>query len=80
MIPFDTAMNTPIFHTSPSTSSYHAFVNTFQALEAPFFACKRVLQVTSRCWLDGTPPPPEEFVAKENINYHKDTMVREGDV
>lgn len=34
-IPFDDATNTPIFYTSPSTSSYRAFVHTFQALEAP---------------------------------------------
>ncbi len=80
MIPFDAAMNTPIFHTSPSTSSYRSFVNTFQVLEAPFFARERVLQVPGRRWLNGVPPPPEEFVAKENINYHKDTTVSEGDI
>jgi hypothetical protein len=80
MIPFDAMTNTPIFHTSPSMLLYRAFVNTFQALEAPFFTCERVLQVTSRCWLDSVPPPPKEFIAKENINYHKDTTVHEGDV
>jgi hypothetical protein len=74
MIPFDAATNTPIFHTSPLMLSYHAFVNTFQALEAPFFAGERVFQVPGRRWLNGAPPPPEEFAAKENINYHKDTM------
>jgi hypothetical protein len=55
-------------------------VNTFQVLDATFFACKRVLQVSSCCWLDSAPPPLKEFVAKENINYHKDTMVSEGEV
>ncbi len=45
-----------------------------------FFACDHVLQVPSRCWLNGVPPPPKEFIPKENINYHKDTMVSEGDV
>jgi hypothetical protein len=80
MISFDTATNTPIFHTLPSTSLYHAFVNTFQALEAPFFTRERVLQVPGRRWLDGMPPLPEEFVAKENINYCKDTAVHERDV
>jgi hypothetical protein len=59
--------------------SYRPFVNTFQALEAPFFAHKRVLQVPGRHWIDGAPPPPKEFVAEENINYHKDTTVCEGD-
>ena len=29
-IPFDDATNTPIFYTLPSTSSYRAFVHTFQ--------------------------------------------------
>ncbi len=57
---------------------YCAFVNTFQALEAPFFACEHDLQVPGHCWLNGMPPPPEEFVAKKNINYHKDMMVRKG--
>ncbi len=60
--------------------SYRTFINTFQAMEAPFFACKHVLQVPSHRWLDGAPPLPEEFGAKENINYHKDMMVSEGDV
>jgi hypothetical protein len=80
MIPFNAATNTPIFHMSPLTSLYRAFVNTFQALGAPFFACKHVLLVPGRCWLNGMPPPPEEFLVKENINYHKDTVVSEGDV
>jgi hypothetical protein len=80
MIPFDAAMNTPIFHTSPLALSNCAFVNTFQVLEAPLFAREQVLQVPGRCWLDVVPPLPKEFVAKENINYHKDMTVREGDV
>jgi hypothetical protein len=79
-IPFNAATNTPIFYTSPSTPLYRAFFNTFQALEAPFFALEHVLQVPHHHWLNGAPPPPEEFVAKENINYHKDTPVSEGDV
>jgi hypothetical protein len=79
-IPFNAVTNTPIFHTSPLTSSYCTFVNTFQVLEAPFFACKRVLQVPGCRWLNGAPPPPKEFFAMENTNYHKDTMVSEGDL
>jgi hypothetical protein len=80
MIPFNAATNTPIFHTLPLTSSYCTFVNTIQALEAPFFACEHVLQVPGHCLLNGAPPPTKEFGAKENIIYHKDTMVNEGDV
>jgi hypothetical protein len=43
-IPFDNGTNTPIFYTSPSMSSYRAFVHTFQALKAPFFSREHVLQ------------------------------------
>ena len=71
MIPFNPATNTPIFRTSPSTSSYHAFVNTFIACEAPFFRREHVLQLPGQRWLAGVAPPPEEFVAKENQNYDK---------
>jgi hypothetical protein len=66
--------NTPIFYTLPSTTGYRAFVHTFQALEAPFFRWEHVLQLPGRCWLDrDAPPPPEEFVAEENINFKKTT-------
>ena len=69
-IPFDDATNTPIFYTSPSTSSYRAFVHTFQALEAPFFSREHVLQLPGRRWLDrGSPPDPAEFVAEENFDF-----------
>jgi hypothetical protein len=69
-IPFDDATNMLIFYTSPSTSSYQAFVHTFQALEAPFFSREHVLQLPGRCWLDrGLPPGPGEFVAEENFNF-----------
>ena len=68
-IPFHNATNTPIFYTSPSTSSYRAFVHTFQALEALFFSREHVLQQPGRRWLDhGSPPDPAEFVAEDNIN------------
>jgi hypothetical protein len=83
-IPFDDVTNTPIFYTLPSTTGYHAFVHTFQALEAPFFRREHVLQLPGHRWLnrDG-PPPPEEFVAEENINFKKTTgnegVVRAGD-
>jgi hypothetical protein len=79
-ISFNAATNTPVFYMSPLMSLYRAFVNTFQVLEAPFFTCKHVFQVLGSCWLDGVPPPPKEFVAEENINYHNNTMVSEGDV
>jgi len=41
-IPFGNATNTPVFYTSLSTSTYWAFVHTFQALEAPFFSREHV--------------------------------------
>jgi hypothetical protein len=44
MIPFDSSTNTPTFFTSPSTSSYQAFVSRFQAFEVPFFQREHVLQ------------------------------------
>jgi hypothetical protein len=76
---FDPSTNTPIFHTSPLTSSYWAFVNTFMACEAPFFAREHVLQFPGRCWLDGNAPPPKEFIAKENVNFNKrEKHIREG--
>jgi hypothetical protein len=64
-IPFDPATNTPIFRTSPLTSPYCAFVNTFIACKAPFFRREHVLQLPGHHWLAGIAPPPEEFVAKE---------------
>ncbi len=70
-IPFDAATNTPIFHTSPLPLSCHAFVYTFMACEAPFFSRERVLQLPGRRWLNGIAPPPDEFVAKENVNFEK---------
>jgi hypothetical protein len=80
MIPFNAVTNTPISHMSPLMSLYRAFVNTFQVLEGPNFSREHVLQVLGDCWLDGAPLPPKESVAEENINYHKDTAVSEGDV
>jgi hypothetical protein len=74
-IPFDSSTNTPIFFTSPSTTSYQAFVSRFQALEAPFFQRKHVLQYPGRHMLDGDPPPKEEFVAEENVNFKRLTSV-----
>ena len=68
-IPFEDMTNTPIFYMSPSTSSYHAFVHTFQALEATFFSREHVLQQPGRRWLDrGSPPDPAKCVVEENIN------------
>jgi hypothetical protein len=69
-IPFDDATNTPILSMSPLTSSYRAFVHTFQALEAPFFSREHVHQLPGRRWLDrGSPPDPAEFVTEENFDF-----------
>jgi hypothetical protein len=76
---FDAAMNTPIFQTLPSTSSYCTFVNTFMACKAPFFSREHVLQLPGHCWLDGVAPAPEEFVTEENVNFDKgDKQASEG--
>jgi hypothetical protein len=73
-IPFNDATNMPIFYTLLLTTGYRAFVHTFQALKAPFFRREHVLQLPGRHWLDcDAPPPPEEFVAEENINFKKTT-------
>jgi hypothetical protein len=78
-IPFDDATNTPIFYTSPSTSSYRAFMHTFQALEASFFSREHVLQLPGCSWLDrGSPPDPAEFVAEENFGFSS-MLLSEGD-
>jgi hypothetical protein len=80
-IPFDCATNTPIFYTLLLTSSYRTFVNTFMLCKVPFFSREHVLQCPCRSWLDGDTPPPEEFVAEENVNFKKgDTMANEGAV
>jgi hypothetical protein len=36
-VPFDSSFNTPFFYTASSSSTYHAFAVTFEAMEAPFF-------------------------------------------
>jgi hypothetical protein len=80
-IPFDLATNMRIFYMLPSTLLYRAFVNTFMACEVPFFSCKHVLQIPCRRRLDGNAPPPEEFMAEENVNFKKtDTTANEGAV
>jgi hypothetical protein len=78
-IPFDDATNTSLFYTLPLTTGYRAFVHTFQALEAPFFSREHMLQLPGHRWLDrSTPPPRQDFVAEENINYKKTTTGNEG--
>jgi hypothetical protein len=74
-IPFDSSMNIPIFFTLPSTFSYRAFVSKFQALEVPFFRREHVLQYPGWHMLDGDPPPKEEFLAEENVNFKRRTSV-----
>jgi hypothetical protein len=52
-----------------------AFVSGFQALEASFFRREHVLQYPGRHMLDGDPPPKEEFVVEENVNFKRLTTV-----
>ena len=76
-VPFDPSTNTPIFTTAPSSRAYRAFATTFEALEAPYYRKETVLQYPRHYLMDIEPElAPEEFVAKENLNYEK--QVNEG--
>jgi hypothetical protein len=68
--------NTPIFFTLPSTLSYKVFISTFQALEVPFVQREHMLQFAGWRMLNRDPPPKEEFVVEENVNYKKSTIER----
>jgi hypothetical protein len=78
--PFNLTTNTPIFFTAPSSRACHTFASTFEALEAPYFRRETVLQYDPghRYTDDESVLVPEEFVAEENINFHKDVSVSEG--
>ena len=77
---FDPSTNTPIFTTAPSSSAYHTFAATFEALEATYYQKETVFQYPGRYpAMDDEPPlVPEEFVAEENLNYDKKMSVDEG--
>ena len=76
---FDPTTNTPIFTTASSSWAYRTFATTFKALEAPYYRKETVLQYSGRYPMDDEPALiPEEFVAKENLNYDKGMSVNEG--
>jgi len=76
---FDPSMNTPIFTTALSSRTYRAFATTFEALKASYYRKETVLQYPGRYPMDNQPAlVPEEFVAKENLNYNKGISVDEG--
>jgi hypothetical protein len=76
---FDPTTNTPIFTTAPSSRAYRVFATTFEALEAPYYQKETVLQYPCHNLMDDEPVlVPEEFIAKENLNYKKDMSVDEG--
>jgi hypothetical protein len=59
--------------------AYRAFATTFEALEAPFFQCKKVLLFPGHGHTINKPDlVPEEFVAEENVNYQKDMSASKG--
>ena len=76
---FDPSTNTPIFATTPSSRAYCAFATTFEALEAPYYQKETVLQYHGRYLMDHEPAlVPEEFVAKDPLNYDKGMSFDEG--
>ncbi len=76
-VPLQLTTNVPVFYTASSSRSYRAFAATFEAMEAPYFRRKRVLEFpVCRDLMDDI--VPEEFVAEENLNYNKEVSVDEG--
>jgi hypothetical protein len=61
-VPFHTLTNTPIFHMASSSSTYRAFLATFEAMEAPFFQRETTLQ------LPGPRFPREYVIPKEFVD------------
>jgi hypothetical protein len=78
-IPYDPSNNVPILYTAILLRTYRAFATTFKAMEVPFFRRERVLQFPGhRPTVNEPELVPEEFVAKENVNYWKDVSASEG--
>jgi hypothetical protein len=76
-VPFQPTTNVPVFYMASSSRSYQAFAATFEAIEAPYFQQKRVLEFPGhRNLMDDI--VPEEFVAEENLNCDKEVSVNEG--
>ena len=66
-VPFHASTNTPIFHTSSSSSTYRVFAATFEVMEAPFFWRETTLQLP-RPRFPRESVIPEEFVAEEDLH------------
>ncbi len=59
--------------------AYCAFATTFEALGAPVFQREKALYFLGcGCTIDEPDLVPEEFVAEENVNYHKGMSASEG--
>ncbi len=79
LIPYDPSTNVPILYTTASSCAYRAFATTFEAMEAPFFRWEGVLQFPGcGCTIEEPKLIPEEFVAKEKVNYRKNVSASEG--
>jgi hypothetical protein len=79
LIPYDLSTNVPILYTAALSCTYRVFAAPFEAMEAPFFQRKRVLQFPGRGRTVNKPElVPEEFVAEENVNFWKDVSASEG--
>jgi hypothetical protein len=78
-IPHDVRTNTLVFHSTPASAAYWAFVTTFEAYEAPYFCHEHVLQFPGGLREHAN---PAEFIAEENTNlqdYPEAAKVREDD-
>jgi hypothetical protein len=78
-VPYNPSTNVPIMDTTALLHAYRAFATTSEVLKAPFFQWEKVLQFPERgCTIDKPDLVPEEFMAKENVNYQKDVSASEG--
>jgi hypothetical protein len=72
-IPHQLSTNVPVFYTASSSTRYHAFAATSEAMEASFFQREKVFQFPGRRDLMDN-IDPAEFVADENLNYKEKEM------
>ena len=67
-VPFDSATNTPVFRTAPSTGSYCAFHSSATHINRAYYQTEITEPLLGRAPRRITPPSPDEFIADENIN------------
>jgi hypothetical protein len=78
-VPYDPSSNLPIMSTAALLRAYRTFATTFKSLKENFFRWEKVLRFPGRRLAVNEPDLlPEEFVAEENVNHHKDVSASEG--